>query len=658
MFKHLKLSTKLIGSFIIVALITLLVGFFGWRGVNTISRHLIEIGEVRLPSIQSLLVIEREAESVRVTQRTLLNPDLSLDIKKRQFENLKNSREQYEKAWKIYEPLPQTPEEAVLWDKFVPAWEAWRHENNEFIKQIRELDKLDLGNPAALNATLEMIRGDHYKLMVNVTEMLDNGTPFQGGENHLGCGFGKWAAAFKSQNPVISSAVAQMSEPHRLFHQSVADIKAAVANKDLKKARQIFEENTRPAAEGVFKGLRIMREESQKAITFFNTANQYAMVSAREKQLVAMDLLSQIVKINEDVSAEAIKTSGMESARSKTIAVTGMIAGFLVALAFGIFLSISISRALTRIIDGLSEGANQVASASSQVSSSSQSMAEGASEQAASIEETSSSMEEMSSMTKKNAENANHADGLMKDANTVVSSANASMGQLTKSMEDISKASEETSKIIKTIDEIAFQTNLLALNAAVEAARAGEAGAGFAVVADEVRNLAMRAADAAKNTAALIEGTVKKVNDGSELVATTNDAFSQVADSSAKVGAIVSEIAEASKEQSNGIEQVNLAITEMDKVVQQNAANAEESASASEEMNAQAEQLKDYVGELLALVTGRENHGNSVSRHTIKPIAARPRKTAPGKDKMLGHSTKEVRPDQVIPFDEDDFENF
>ena len=210
-------------------------------------------------------------------------------------------------------------------------------------------------------------------------------------------------------------------------------------------------------------------------------------------------------------------------------------------------------------------------------------------------------------MTKHNAENAGHADTLMKEAKQVIDQANDSMGKLSISMGEITRASEETSKIIKTIDEIAFQTNLLALNAAVEAARAGEAGAGFAVVAEEVRNLAIRATAAAKSTANLIEGTVKKVKDGAELTSTTNQAFTQVAESAAKVAGLVGEIAAASNEQAQGIEQVNKAMVEMDKVIQQNAASAEESASASQELNAQAEEMKSMVAELAALVEGVRN---------------------------------------------------
>ncbi|MDY6952388.1 MAG: methyl-accepting chemotaxis protein [Thermodesulfobacteriota bacterium] len=278
--------------------------------------------------------------------------------------------------------------------------------------------------------------------------------------------------------------------------------------------------------------------------------------------------------------------------------------GAILVILIGLFVAWRISKPLNRVIENLANSGEQVTSASEQVSSASQQLAEGTSEQAASLEETSTSLEEVSSGTKHNADNANQGDNLMKEVNQVVSGATDSMVQLTTSMQDISKASEETSKIIRTIDEIAFQTNLLALNAAVEAARAGEAGAGFAVVADEVRNLAMRAADAAKDTAGLIEGTVKKVKDGVDLVARTDEAFGEVAKRASKVGELVGQIAAASNDQAQGIEQVNTAVGEMDKVVQNAAAIAEESASASEEMYGQAQQMKGIVSDLAAIVSG------------------------------------------------------
>lgn len=285
-----------------------------------------------------------------------------------------------------------------------------------------------------------------------------------------------------------------------------------------------------------------------------------------------------------------------------------------------VFVTRNITGILKRVIAGMGEGTDTVASVSSQVASASQALANGASAQASGIEEASASVEEMASMTRQNADNAGQANSMMAETRKVMDMASQSMTDLTTAMGDISTASQETAKIIKTIDEIAFQTNLLALNAAVEAARAGEAGAGFAVVADEVRNLAIRAAEAAKNTAGLIEGTVKKIQLGSGIVVKTNEAFSTVATGAKKVGELVEEISAASNEQAQGVDQINRAIAEMEKVVQVNAAGAEESASAAQEMNAQAERMREHVADLARIVGGG---GMGVKATAEAPAAAR-----------------------------------
>lgn len=289
--------------------------------------------------------------------------------------------------------------------------------------------------------------------------------------------------------------------------------------------------------------------------------------------------------------------------RQNAITITGSIALAALLMIIGLLLIIrSITRPIKILALGLQEVSNIVSEASNHVSESSRNLAEGASEQAASLQETSASLEQMSSMTRQNSDNARQANQLMAETTQVVEKATASMGDLTGSMCEISNASRETSKIIKTIDEIAFQTNLLALNAAVEAARAGEAGAGFAVVADEVRTLAMRAADAARSTAILIEGTVSRIQVGAEIAGKTSEEFSRLASSADSIGRLVHEIAAASNEQSQGIEQISRAMSEMDNVVQKTAAGSEESASASEQMNNQADQMRRLVAELQAML--------------------------------------------------------
>jgi len=263
----------------------------------------------------------------------------------------------------------------------------------------------------------------------------------------------------------------------------------------------------------------------------------------------------------------------------------------------------SIRLPLQRIAVAINEEAVNVADASQQVSNAGQALSDGASNQASAIEETSSSLTEMAAMIKQNALNAGETDSLMKkNTNEVLRQANEDMNRLAKSIEDISGASEATRRIIKTIDEIAFQTNLLALNAAVEAARAGEAGAGFAVVADEVRALAMRSAEAAKETTRLIDNTIQTVNQGKEYAVATQAAFGQNLELSNKATTLVSEIAAASNEQSSGIEQMNHAMSSIDQVVQEIAASAEETASASEELNAQSGSTKGIVEELVAML--------------------------------------------------------
>ncbi len=252
---------------------------------------------------------------------------------------------------------------------------------------------------------------------------------------------------------------------------------------------------------------------------------------------------------------------------------------------------------LDKALSQVAAGADQVASASGQISSGSQTLAQGASEQASSLEEVTSSMEEMASQTKQNAANAEEGNTLANAARGSAEKGNAAMERMSGALDEIKKSSDETAKIVKTIDEIAFQTNMLALNAAVEAARAGEAGKGFAVVAEEVRNLAQRSAEAAKNTSTMIEGAVKNADNGVTIGKEVDDILTEIVEGNRKLNDLIAEIAAASKEQTQGIEQVNTALGQMDQVTQSSAANAEESASAAEQLNAQADELRQMTGQ-------------------------------------------------------------
>ncbi|PAW79849.1 MAG: hypothetical protein B9S32_00535 [Verrucomicrobia bacterium Tous-C9LFEB] len=452
----------------------------------------------------------------------------------------------------------------------------------------------------------------------------------------------------------------------RKDEQYIAKNKEHVANMlklaEAKAADTDLSEKDRVAMRDVVASIKNYGDAFLKQVELEKQADGTNAAAIKEKEQTVVDAAHHIEKgvkmVNTDLQAK------MKDAFQSIIWLNNVITGFslLIGIVLGVGLSLSLSRQIMKVAAALGLASGQTTEASSQVSSSSQQLAQGASEQAASLEETSASMEEIASIISSNAEHANSVKGLTTETRSIteknaremeglqeqLTELGKSSGQMTEAIGEIQSSSDSISKIIKTIDEIAFQTNILALNAAVEAARAGEAGMGFAVVADEVRNLAKRSADAAKETSALIENAIAKSHAGVRVNESITKSLTEV---SVKARAVqsglqlitskvenvdnsMSEIVSASKEQSRGVEQVNGALTQLDKVTQSNAACAEQVASATEELNAQAVELRGMAEKLDLIVRGGE--GNTATTSPLSPQAfasttpsATPRSSSP-----------------------------
>ena len=432
------------------------------------------------------------------------------------------------------------------------------------------------------------------------------------------------------------------------YAQAAVDENSAQAMID--DAHYIYEEETLALMEEALAILNQLKGMAEDSLHSRQVANEIYI----QKAVPATTDTRQAIADSIDHIHEEMTTAGAMLATARKVRTLSMVFGGVAALV-GILLAGFISnrmiRVLRRISGDLDAGAVQVSSGSSEVAATSQELAEGTARQASTLEEASASLEQMAAMTHKNAERADSAYRLVDETKSITRTANKSMDKLENSMAELSQASQETSKIIKTIDEIAFQTNLLALNAAVEAARAGEAGAGFAVVADEVRNLAIRSAEAAQDTSDLIANTVKKIDTGAQVMKATNQDFDKVEESVHKVGDLIGDISEATKEQSLGINQVNGAVSDLDREVQQNAANAEQSAAAAQEMSSQSEVMKYTAGHLKELVGGHlEEEHRSRLMERLKGLTVRIR--IPGWKKRKATKKQAAEgPHQVVPSD-------
>lgn len=489
------------------------------------------------------------------------------------------------------------------------------------------------------------------------------------------CGLGKWLesdqakAAYTNSSQKFKALFDSIREGHSAMHTSANRLKELLASQNFDEATSSFSTETLPRLNSTIAILKEMTAEAEIQIAGKEKAQKIYTEQTIGSVHAVQDLLG---KIRKEARGKIMTDDVMIAAavRTRLSAVIFGSVTILIGIGFALFLARTISRLLTQVAYKMSAEAGQVAAASGQILSSSQALADGASSQAAAVEQISATMEEVTAMTRQDADNAQQSEILIKEANQVLQQTDDSMKKLTSSMNEISQASTETHKIVKTIDEIAFQTNLLALNAAVEAARAGEAGAGFAVVANEVRSLAMRATEAAKNTSDLIEGTVQKIKAGSILVAETNDSFHAVSQSIEKMNVTVGEIAGSTKEQAIAIQQVNSAINQVDTITQQNAATAEETASASADLNSQVANIRLSVQDLLVMVGGKSGDGPE-AKETTPPAEKKesPTKSLPAAKASAPRplpqpqaspppQKKKVQAQDVIPFDEQEFEDF
>jgi methyl-accepting chemotaxis protein len=395
----------------------------------------------------------------------------------------------------------------------------------------------------------------------------------------------------RNSQELYDQSRAETTQADQMLADLLADTKTQAVRDALEKAHNAVTVNYLPRLDKILDLNKTGREILAKR-------------NATAEQLLAE--AGRFASLANDLSHDYTQQMGRTFLEVMGTMTAGAVAATVLTLILALIMTRRLVSSIERIVTSLSKSSLEVGLSSSRLTVAAHDVAQGATTNSASLEETGGALENLNTMTERNAANAVEANTLMTQATSAVTHAQGSMSAVIKAMEEISKSGTEIGKIIKTIDEIAFQTNLLALNAAVEAARAGEAGAGFAVVADEVRNLAIRSADAARNTADLIAETISNINSGSQMVGDTAESFKIVEEHAGKVAGLLSEVAAASKEQSQGIVQISAAVTKMEEVTVSNATKADDSANEADRLSRQSGYLSTAVQDIVTLVRGAD----------------------------------------------------